>query len=170
MTHLKIYSTSVFLRPLAEEDAETLFSYRSKPEVTEFQLWKPEDITDAVRFIKKTRFHTELINQQWNQFAVCLQVNNEMIGDIGLLLKDHEAEIGFTMAPHFQRQGLAFEAVTNLIKYLFQNHIVTTIVAYTDPKNTPSIALLKKMGFHLNSPHVHSEKENYDLCFILKNI
>jgi RimJ/RimL family protein N-acetyltransferase len=168
MTYLRIDSYKVFLRPLSGEDSANLFSYRSKPEVAKFQLWQPVEINDAIRFIKKARFHTELINHQWNQFAICLRTNEEMIGDIGILLKDHKAEIGFTIAPHFQRKGFAFEAVTSLIKYLFQNHIVHTIIAYTDPKNVPSLTLLKKMDFYQDSLNDRANRDVTDLCFILK--
>ena len=168
MTILSIYSKRVFLRPLSDEDAINLFSYRSKPEVVKYQLWEPVELNDAIRFIKKARFHTGLINHQWNQFAICLCTNDKMIGDIGLLLKDHKAEIGFTIAFHFQRKGFAFEAVTSLIKYLFQNHIAHTIIAYIDPKNIHSITLLKKIGFYLDSSSDQGHSDSTELCFILK--
>jgi len=168
MDYLTINAKNVYLRPLSNKDAETLFAYRSKPDVTKFQLWKPVKISDANRFIEKASFQTELINHQWNQFAICLHMNNEMVGDIGLLMNDWNAEIGFTIDPPFQRKGLAFESVTCLIKYLFQKHIVRMIIAYTDPRNVPSITLLKKIGFYLDSSNVQGTKENSDLCFILK--
>lgn len=169
MSSLIIKARNVFLRPLSIEDAATLFFYRSKPEVGKFQLWKPEKIADAISFINKAKFQTKLINHQWNQFAICLGINKEMVGDIGLLLNDHKAEIGFTIDPHFQRKGLAFDAVTGLIIYLFDKHIVDMIVAYTDPENAPSIMLLKKMGFYLDRSNSHSAGETTDFCFILNN-
>ena len=167
MDYLIINANKVFLRPLTYRDAKTLFSYRSKPEVVKFQLWKPVEISDAASFIKKASFEIELINHQWNQFEICLNINNEMIGDIGLLLIDSIAEIGFTIDPRFQRRGLAFDAVTSLLKYLFKKNIVDVIIAYTDPKNIPSINLLKKIGFLLDYSKIDETKENSDLCFIL---
>jgi RimJ/RimL family protein N-acetyltransferase len=167
MDYLIINAKKVFLRPLSYGDAATLFSYRSNPEVANFQLWKPATISDAIRFIKRARFQTELINSQWNQFAICLRTTNKMIGDIGLLLNDRKAEIGFTISPNFQKKGMAFQAVTSLINYLFQKHNVHLIIAYTDPKNVPSIGLLKKIGFYLDSSNIQRDKDNTDLCFIL---
>ena len=167
MTPLNIKANNVFLRPLSDEDAVTLFSYRSKPEVAKFQLWKPVKIADAISFINKAKFQTELINHQWNQFAICLDINKKMVGDIGLLLNDHKAEIGFTINPLFQRKGFAFDAVTGLINYLFDKHIVDMIVAYTDPENAPSIMLLKKIGFCLDRSNSRNAEETTDYCFIL---
>ena len=148
-------------------DSERLFSYRSNPEVAKYQLWKPVKLSEATSFIKRARFENELINHKWNQFAVCLRENDEMVGDIGLLLRDSEAEIGFTIDPHFQRKGFAIDSVTSLLKYLLQNHPVIKIIAYTNPKNTPSINLLKKIGFLLDSSKVDENQEYSDLRFIL---
>jgi RimJ/RimL family protein N-acetyltransferase len=91
-----------------------------------------------------------------------------MVGDIGLFLKDSEAEIGFTIDPHFQRKGLAIESVTSLIKYLFQKNIVRRIIAHTDPNNIPSVNLLKKIGFYQEFSNFGDSTTNSDLCFILK--
>jgi ribosomal-protein-alanine N-acetyltransferase len=92
-----------------------------------------------------------------------------MVGDIGLFFKDSEAEIGFTIDPHFQRRGLAIESVTSLIKYLFQKKIVSKIIAYTDPNNIPSVNLLKKIGFYQNSTNNEDSKTNSGLFFILNH-
>lgn len=165
MTELTIRSKRIILRPLSEQDAAVLLSYRSHPEVGKFQLWKPVELSDAVDFIKKAKFQTKLINKQWNQFAICLITNNQMVGDIGLLLNGRKAEIGFTIAPDFQKNGLAFEAVTSLISYLFQKHIVSLIIAHTDPNNYSSIRLLNKIGFIEDS--AQTDKNDSDLFFYL---
>jgi len=167
MDDLIISAQNVYLRPLSHKDSEKLFSYRSNPEVSRYQSWKPVKLSETTNFIKKASFKKKLINNQWNQFAVCLHKTDEMVGDIGLRLMDHEAEIGFTIDPKYQRKGLAMESVTSLIKYLFQNHIVSRIHAYTDPDNIASINLLKKIGFIRGPSKISEYKENNDLCFIL---
>ena len=167
MNYLTITSKNVYLRPLSSMDSERLFSYRSIPEVAKYQLWKPVKLSEATSFIKSARFETELINHKWNQFAVCLHENDEMVGDIGILLRDNEAEIGYTIDPHFQRKGIAIESVTSLLKYLFKNYHVNRIIAYTDPQNLPSINLLKKIGFQLDSYATDEIQENNDIRFIL---
>lgn len=167
MTDLIIRSDRIFLRPLNAADAKALFSYRSKPEVSIFQLWKPVEISDAVEFISKAKFQSELGNNKWNQFAVCLNSNQEIIGDIGILLNNDKAEIGFTIAPDFQRNGFALESVTCLIRYLFQKQRVNVIIAHSDPKNMASVNLLQKIGFILNSPDNYENAGNSDLRFYL---
>jgi RimJ/RimL family protein N-acetyltransferase len=167
MEYLTINASNIYLRPITYEDAEILFSYRCKPEVAKFQLWKPEKVNEATGFIKNAIFNGELINHQWNQFAICLRLNDKMVGDIGVLLNDTKAEIGFTIDPHFQRKGLAFESITSLIKYLFHEHVVRVIIAHTDPNNVPSITLLNKIGFNLDTSNVDASNEKKDLCFIL---
>ena len=93
--------------------------------------------------------------------------NQEIIGDIGVLLNDDKAEIGFTIAPDFQRKGFALESVTCLLSYLFQITGINMIFAYSDPKNMASINLLQKIGFILTIPDNHENAGNSDLCFYL---
>ena len=167
MADLIIKSDRIFLRPLNAADAKVLFAYRSKPQVSIFQLWKPAEIRDAAEFIDKAGFTSDLGNNQWNQFAVCLQTNQEMIGDVGVLLNDDKAEIGFTIAPDFQRKGFAFESVACLLSYLFKKTSIKMIIAYSDPKNMASINLLKKIGFILKFSDNHENAGDSDLCFYL---
>ena len=117
----------------------------------------------AVDFIKAAKFSEQLLNNQWNQFAICLSEGRKMVGDVGIHLQDRKAEIGFTLDPAFQKRGLAITAVTAIIEYIFGNQLVDLIVANTDPSNTASIRLLEKLGF----AQARQTKFEYTLCFYL---
>ena len=144
---LIIPSKRTYMRPLVEDDAAPLFAYRADPQIYRYQLWQPKQIADAEDFIQKYKFHGEFINNRWNQMAICLKSTDELIGDCGINLVEDRAEIGFTLAPSFHGRGLAFEAVSALINYLFVNCFLVRINANTDSSNVPAINLLCRLGF-----------------------
>ncbi len=57
-----------------------------------------------------------------------------------------QVEIGFTLAPAYWGQGLATEAVSGILSYLFGPAQKHRVFASVDPRNAPSIALLERVG------------------------
>lgn len=56
-------------------------------------------------------------------------------------------EIGYSVVPKFQRQGLATEAVTALVNWAFTHAGVVRVMAETLPELIPSQRVLAKSGF-----------------------
>jgi len=56
-------------------------------------------------------------------------------------------EIGFILHPDYWGQGFAGEAVGAAIAHVFARYDVDTITAEADPRNDPSVRLLKRLGF-----------------------
>ena len=81
--------------------------------------------------------------------GVHLLHNHQLIGDIGLhfLEGNDQIEIGFTIDPKFQRKGYAQEAVSAVIRLMFNDYGKHRIIASVDPQNQKSINLLEKLGF-----------------------
>ncbi len=59
---------------------------------------------------------------------------------------DPQAEIGFTIAPEFQGQGIGSEAVLGILGFLFDTLGKRRVMASVDPRNLASMALLKRVG------------------------
>jgi len=57
-------------------------------------------------------------------------------------------EIGFILHPDHWGQGFAQEAVAAVVDYAFAHFDIPAITADVDPRNTTSLALLAKLGFH----------------------
>jgi aminoglycoside 6'-N-acetyltransferase len=86
----------------------------------------------------------------WFQYAVALRTDEAvLIGDIGVHLHENlmQAEIGFTLAPKFQGQGYATEAVLALLRHLFSQQRLLRVSAECDARNTRSASLLERVGF-----------------------
>lgn len=166
---IKGYSTTTFaltteeliLKSLKMEDAHALLAYRAQPAVWRFQLWCPKRPSDARAFIRSAQFDGEPHDGRWNQFGIYRQETNQLIGDIGLnLFEAYQAEIGYTIAPQWQRRGLAKTAVSRLLTYLFNDRQIHRVVACSDSQNVASIGLLNKLGFRQEGYLVESFKAN----------
>ncbi len=148
MTSPEIVTERLLLTPLALEDADALFAYRSLPEVTRFQTWEPTAPGDAAEFVRAlagVEFDTP---DTWFQLGIRDRESGRLIGDLGVrFLEDgRQVEIGFTLDPAFQGRGLATEAVTALLDHLFGSLGKHRVIASVDPRNEASIRLLERVG------------------------
>ena len=132
---------------MSVKDSAALFAYRSLEEVYAYQSWFPEDVSEAETFIRKYSIDV-YVPGQWKQFGIYSLDNSKLIGDCGFCFQSGgETEIGYTIAPSYQRRGFGSEVVTALIGYVFDQTPSHTIIAKTDPMNLASIALLTRLGF-----------------------
>jgi len=65
--------------------------------------------------------------------------------------RDGIAEIGYSVVPSWQRQGLATEACRALIELAWRRD-VEVVVPHTLAGLEPSIAVLRKLGFAASDP------------------
>jgi GNAT superfamily N-acetyltransferase len=63
-------------------------------------------------------------------------------------------EIGYTVHEPYRRQGIATEAVRAMIEWAQTVHGVDSFVASISPANTPSLRLVRRLGFQKVSSHV----------------
>ena len=151
----RIDTDRIMISLLEPQDKEPFFAYRIKPEVYNFQLWKPASIDEVEKFINKNATILPDTQNTWMQLGIHLQ-NGVLIGDMGIhFLDDDQVEIGYTLSPDHQGYGYAFEAINALLDYLFLKLNKHRITASVDPDNQKSINLLKKLGFR---PEAHFKK------------
>jgi ribosomal-protein-alanine N-acetyltransferase len=85
-------------------------------------------------------------NNGLTDFVICLKPNDKPIGKIGVWSGD---EIGFLLDRSQWHKGLAKEALSAIIPYLFDERKFESISADVDPRNDPSTGILKKAGFEV---------------------
>lgn len=84
-------------------------------------------------------------------FAAFLPENGDMIGYV-CFHEDHgRYDLGYCFHSSVHRRGYAYEAVSALLAYMEKGFHVHAFTAGTALANTPSCALLKKLGFHCGS-------------------
>lgn len=137
------------LRQIQPSDAEALFSYFSKDEVTEFfDLPTFQDIAEAQELVKTWQDRYD--RKDTIRWAICLKENpDELIGTCGFHNFSNEhfrAEIGYELHPRFWQKGMMTEVITCILDYGFSELKLNRIEAFIDPANIASRKLLEKVG------------------------
>jgi len=136
------------LDPLRVDDAETMFKYRSDPDVGRYQGWTPRTVDEVVAFIRSNATVTPGQRDTWSQLAIRFRGTTTLIGDLGLHFTSNkdEAEIGVTIAPQHQGRGYATETLRAALDYLFGPMAQHRVFGSVDPRNAASVRLLESIG------------------------
>ena len=142
-----IQTERTHLRPIASEDNEALFAYRSDAETNQYQGWVPKTLEEVNQFIQKNPIE---FNQpdSWFQLVIIEKATDQLIGDIGVhFIDEHQVELGCTLSKSMHGKGFAVESMSGVITYLFNDlkkHRITTSI---DPLNISSIKLVERLNF-----------------------
>lgn len=144
-----IFRTERFvIRAFELKDLEAFALYRAQPEVAKYQSWSDYTLADAQGLWEKADYSNFGVVGHWYQLAIAERDSDEIVGDLALHFVDEEQmEMGFTIASQFQGQGVATEALSRVLSYLFNDLKKHRIVATTDAENLASYRLLEKVGF-----------------------
>ncbi len=146
-----IFETArLIIRPLGLEDLNDFHAYRSDPEVARFQGYEPMSEPECTAYLTKN-VQTEFgVPGKWKQFALELQSNGNVIGDIGIHFREEDpktCELGISLHRQYQRKGFAKEGMLAVLDYLFCTLKVHRIAERLDSENEDSIKLLESIGF-----------------------
>ena len=142
-----IESQRLILRRFNENDLTPFLAYLNDPHVARYQSWESYTEEQARDVIEQQKDLVPGLQGKWFTFALELKETGTLIGHVALkMLDDNQAEIGFTMARSFHGKGLAFEAATSVIDYVFTKLKLHRVVAITDCENERSVALLERLG------------------------
>lgn len=137
------------LRPWQESDAEVLFKYASDPEVGPRAGWAPHQSVEESLQVIRTFFKGD------NTWAIELLATGEAIGCIGYLtpaesnisIGQHDAEVGYWVARPYWNQGIASEALRQVVDYCFGQKGIETLWGDYFLNNPASGRVMEKCGF-----------------------
>ncbi len=162
-TFTRLTTGRLVIRPFQPKDLDAFAAYRSDPEVARYQSWDVYELAQAGSFVAEMATLHPGVPGQWYQFAVADRSSDELSGDTAVCVEvadPSRAELGFTFAPAYQGRGYATEAVRATVDYAFERLGVDVVVAVTDARNAPSIALLERLGMtHESTAHVEFKGE-----------
>jgi RimJ/RimL family protein N-acetyltransferase len=151
-----IETERLILRRFRDSDLASFMAYRNDPEVARYQSWKSITRREAVKFISEQSRHRPGIAGKWVQFAAEIKQGGTLAGDCALLVPKSPrgerpragriGEIGYTFARAYQGSGLATEAARAVVDYGFDSLGLNRIIATTDCRNLPSVALMERLG------------------------
>jgi len=147
------------IRRLELRDSEAVFNYRSDPMISRYQNWEPESVGEIQSFITGLEKICLGTPGQWYQLGLCVRSSGELVGDCGIHVQVHDprqVEIGITLAREFQVRGFATEALRAILGHLFLTLGKHRVFGSVDPRNTPSLALMERVGMRREAHFVES--------------
>lgn len=143
-----LITPNLTIRAFTEADLADFAQYRARPEIAKYQSWSSYSYHDAQALFNATDYQNFAVIGQWYQLAIADTQSNQLLGDLAVHFVDSDqVEIGFTIAPKNQQKGIAKEAVSSFLDYLFCTLKKHRVVATTDTDNHASYRLLESVGF-----------------------
>ena len=150
------------IRELTMDDIDALFELYSKPGITDFV----EPLYDYDKECEYERAYIEHMYgyYEYGMWLVFSKETGELIGRAGLENRDYcdeqetqgvsgtyhsEMELGYIIAPEYQRQGYATEVCKAILEYAWENLCPDRINCLIDEENYPSGRLVEKLRFQL---------------------
>jgi len=147
------------LRRLEIADAEAVHAYRSDPRVARFQSWGTTSAGEVAAFLERMATRDALTPGEWFQIAITLRDSGQLVGDCGLRARAddrRQVEAGITLSPAYQRRGMAREALTAVLSWLFTEAETHRVFCSVDPRNEPCLVLLTKIGLRREAHLIES--------------
>ena len=136
----RIVTERLVLRRAREDDLEAMHALLSHPVAMRYWSTLPHDSLDQTREWLASMIEDDPGVRE--DFIV--EHEGLAIGKAGCY---RLPEIGYILHPDYWGAGLATEALTAVIAHIFTHHPVEALSADIDPRNTPSIRLLERLGF-----------------------
>jgi [ribosomal protein S5]-alanine N-acetyltransferase len=139
----------LLIRLVEEEDIPELFKTNGDDVVTKFlpyDTW--QSVEDGKLWYEKIcKLHT---TKTVLQFVIINKDSDRVIGScllFHLQEASRRAEIGYVLGREFWRHGFAYEALTGLLCYAFEDCALHRLEAEIHPDNLASNNLILKLGF-----------------------
>jgi RimJ/RimL family protein N-acetyltransferase len=144
-------SARLRLRAYRNSDAEAMFRLYSDPRVMRywsFPPWTEREQADA--YLRRAL--GEMVEGRVLPWAIASRADDKLVGTVTLFALDAvqgRAEIGYSLDPKLQGQGLASEALRMALGHAIDTMRLRRVEADVDPRNAPSCRLLERLGFRL---------------------
>ena len=147
-TFSSLETERLLLRRFTDRDLPPFLAYLNDALVARYQTWESYSEQEAREVIEQQKNLSPGLPGQWFTFALELKETKALVGHIALNTQENQqqAEIGFTLAREYHGKGLAFEAVSRVLDYLFVDLALHRVTAITDCENLRSVALLSRLG------------------------
>jgi RimJ/RimL family protein N-acetyltransferase len=158
---LEIQTDRLLLRRFRNADLDAFVAYRSEESVARFQSWDQSySKADAERFLAEDSKVAPGQPGQWLQIAIEELGTGNLCGDCAVRVTTEQprtAELGVTLAPHYQNQGIASEALMATLDWLFGEQDMHRVYAQADDRNKAVHRLLERFGFRLEARLIEAD-------------
>jgi [ribosomal protein S5]-alanine N-acetyltransferase len=143
----KILTPRFTLRPFRKSDLRSMVKHINDRSIAGNTLTIPNPYTlkDAEDWFR--RFRNIMRRKKPGRMAFAIEIDNEVVGSVGLSIHDHKAEIGYWLGRAYWGQGIMTDVVKETTKYAFNILELRRIYACVFPNNKGSMRVLEKAGY-----------------------
>ncbi|MEV6597740.1 GNAT family protein [Actinoplanes sp. NPDC051346] len=156
-----IRTDRLLLRPLTENDVDSLLAYRSIPELCRYVPFPPMDRQTILDRLAGPWARTSLTDEgQSLTLGAQLAGTGQLVGDVILFWHSRlhrGGELGYILDPRFAGRGYATEAATALLRLAFDDLGLHRVIARIDERNEASAAVARRLGMRQEARLVHNE-------------
>jgi len=148
----------LLVRETTVSDVRFLYDIYADKSMTEYMEDLFEDPEDEIKY---TKDYIEKV-YEFNGFGIWSLIEKEsgdLIGRAGFSIREgfDDIEIGFFIGKKWQKKGFAYEALEAILDFGVSKFNFKEVMAIVHKGNTPSINLLKKLGFDEDGEAVITE-------------
>ena len=162
-----IETPRLILRRAIREDAQPMFrNWSSDPKVTKYLTW-PAHSNIAVSEMVIGSWLQEYEKDSYYQWMIVLKELGEPIGSISVVRQNdrvEEAEIGYCIGSRWWHRGIVSEALTAVMRYLFEEVGMNRVAARHDPNNPNSGRVMRKCGMIYEGTARSADRNNQGVC------
>jgi RimJ/RimL family protein N-acetyltransferase len=154
-----IETDRLLLRPLGQEDLESMLAIQSRPDVARYLYWEPRSRDEVADFIATSSSTLEDEGDKL-RLAVVERATGGVIGEVVLIWESRrhmQGEIGFTFHPDHHGKGFATEAARALLKLGFERLDLHRIIGRCDDRNGASAAVMERLGMRREAHFLANE-------------
>lgn len=150
---MQLVTKRLLLREFEGDDWLALTTFRADPLVARYA---DEDLSTpalAQAWINWRLIHDREQPRTGHAFAIILQGNQPLIGELGIGLASHPTIVGeynftYSLARPYWGNGFMAEALCAVVDFYFQDMHAQRIYAECNPANTQSARVMEKVGMH----------------------
>lgn len=174
MPHLE--TERLILRPLCVSDADDMYRYACREDVTTYLLWSPHPSPAY------TRDYLSYIEDRYAtggffDWAVVEKTSDRMIGTCGFTSIDAPndvGEIGYVLNPEYSGRGYATEAAACVLRFGFDVVGLHRIEAKFIKGNDASLRVMEKLGmrfegYRKDAMRVKGQYRTIGICGVLES-
>jgi RimJ/RimL family protein N-acetyltransferase len=147
---VELRTARTLLRQWKDTDLPAWIEMNADPEV---RRYFPSIPTPEAAAAEATRIRAAIMQRGWGPWALEIPGEVPFAGFVGLILHNFQAdfmpavEIGWRLSRATWKHGYATEAAQAVVQYAFDHLDLPELVSMTVPDNTPSQAVMKRLGF-----------------------
>jgi len=163
----------LILRPFIVEDAQAMYdNWASDDEVTRFLMW-PTHSSVEVSHMVASDWVSHYDDAKFYQWAIVPRPEafggkgGEPIGSISAVEVDDRTErvhIGYCIGREWWKKGITSEALSELIRFFFEEVGAGRVEARHDPNNPNSGKVMLHCGMKYEGTHRKSDFNNQGIC------